>query len=919
MGLFNKSQIDKINNVAKKSKIVNHPVSNTKISSVNDELIRSSKAVEEYFKDSPAILITSKPQLHEYVTAAISAGIVGIDTETTGLDRNKDYIVGASLYYPGGVECYIALKHRVPVFETYYKNQISYEDLADELQRLVDSKTKLVFANANYDLYMIWKDLRVDLDPAFYYDVILAWRCLKEDELHNDLKHLYAKYVLKGKGDPKRFSDFFSPKLFPYSKPDVAKLYAANDAKITYDLYVWQFQYSNPNSEKCKQHHLENISTLIWDIEFPLVHICQTIERNGMYVDQDMGKVLQTKYHKLYDDELSKLKGMVDEVIEKNPQPMTSKKPPFTSGDDFNPKSTMHVQYLLYTLMGVPKVNGKMATGKEILNELDMPIATQIARVRSLSTNINTFVDKLPNSVSRDGKIHADFKQIGAACIVGDSIIPTSFGYTTMRDLCSATDYCCGQIIDDDELPSVYNCYQCKEKPDGVVKYEHVPIIKLTLDCGLTVSGTYNHPVMVSKYNKSNWLTLTNNYCAKLHTIWDDRYFKPLENIEIGDFLQIPVNYTISGSYQQTGLNVINNTKVGYNRANVKIPQIIDEDFAEFLGMYHADGSSFLREGTYTIALSNDDPDVYEHFDELSMKLFNMKTCRYDKQKENNEVETYINSIQLRDLDKLLITGKRNKRIPKAIWNSPQSVINAYIRGMTLDSTVYYDGQTHRAMLQLSIINEEDIRLVQQHLLSQGILSYIGYNVKGEKHRFLNLTFNADNYLLFRDNIGFIESKKYIDSDNCKKYKYDHRRIGNYMWLSVKNIEYGYDDVYDICVPSTHSFIANGVINHNTGRLSSSNPNLMNIPSRLSDIRHLFRADPKHIDKLVGKESGNSISFTVHNFAKLIDANGELKFVKDYAVGDSVIVNHDGISQSMTIKSIDSATDNQSILSFETN
>ena len=105
MGLFNKSQIDKINNVAKKSKIVNHPVSNTKISSVNDELIRSSKAVEEYFKDSPAILITSKPQLHEYVTAAISAGIVGIDTETTGLDRNKDYIVGASLYYPGGVEC----------------------------------------------------------------------------------------------------------------------------------------------------------------------------------------------------------------------------------------------------------------------------------------------------------------------------------------------------------------------------------------------------------------------------------------------------------------------------------------------------------------------------------------------------------------------------------------------------------------------------------------------------------------------------------------------------------------------------------------------------------------------------------------------------------------------------------------------
>ena len=193
MGLFNQSQISEINKVAKKSKKIQAPKVSKKASSINDEIMKSSEAVKEYFKDSKAILITTSEELHDYVSKAIESKYAGIDTETTGLDRNNDYIVGASLYYPGGLECYIPLKHRIPIFEDFYKNQISYEDLGNELKRFVDNKTHLIFANANFDLYMIWKDLKVNLCPSFYYDVILAWRCLKEDELHNDLKSLYNK------------------------------------------------------------------------------------------------------------------------------------------------------------------------------------------------------------------------------------------------------------------------------------------------------------------------------------------------------------------------------------------------------------------------------------------------------------------------------------------------------------------------------------------------------------------------------------------------------------------------------------------------------------------------------------------------------------------------------------------------------
>lgn len=52
-----------------------------------------------------------------------------------------------------------------------------------------------------------------------------------------------------------------------------------------------------------------------------------------------------------------------------------------------------------------------------------------------------------------------------------------------------------------------------------------------------------------------------------------------------------------------------------------------------------------------------------------------------------------------------------------------------------------------------------------------------------------------------------------------------------YIYVCVEKIEKSVNTVYDLNVPGTHSFIANGMINHNTGRTSSNDPNLQNIPS----------------------------------------------------------------------------------------
>lgn len=845
MGFWTEEQIEDVNRIAAKSKSLTSNTTkiktSTKTSSITSDLAEMSENVIKYFHDSEAILITSKQELHDYVTKVIQSGYAGIDTETTGLDRIKDTIVGASLYYPGGVECYIPMKHLIPIFDEPYKGQLSYSEVGEELQRLADAKVKLIFANADFDLAMIYKDLKVDLCPVCYYDVLLAWRCLKENEKDNSLKGLYNKYVLRGQGNPMKFSDFFTPAMFPYCKPDVAKLYAANDAKITYELFKWQLPYVTKDHPKCKKAHLEKIADLVWAVEFPLISICQQMHRTGMYLDQYTASVLMPRYKNRRNAEMAELAKLVDEILSTATLPRYGKKP-FTKGEDFNPNSPIHVTYLLYNVMKLPKTEGE-GTGKDVLAEFNLPVTNQILKVRSTDTLIGTFVDKLPKATTDDSRIHAQFKQIGADCIVGDSILPTPNGYLRIGDICKSHNCMEAEHVDVNDV-TIINKDQVIESVASVIQYTDYPTIKITTELGFELEGTHNHPIMVSKYTESDRI---HKDSAELSDFWEGRYFKRLDEISVGDYVEIPCNYSdkIIATCQKTNLTLSSYTREFAFANEYRVPEFYDADFALWLGMYHADGSTKLQDGTYRIIMSNDDPDVISEVDRLSKKLFNLHSHYYPHSGDRNGGDSIVNCLRLSCLDTILSHKKQSKKIPEAIFKSPVYVINSYIRGMTLDSTVYKDlsGRVH---FELSICNIEDARFVQMHLASQGILCSRRWNHNnyGKSPR---MKFNADNYARFRDIIGFVESKKYMDTEGSGALSYETRRIGNSFRVKVRSIEYSKNTVYDLHIPGTHSFISNGFISHNTGRLSSAEPNVMNIPSHAADIRHMFRATPGYV------------------------------------------------------------------------
>lgn len=893
MKLFNTSQLDQIKKVADKSKeVLNPPKSSTNSRSINSKLLEISKNVVEYFKDSPAILITTQEQLHDYVDKILEFGYAGIDTETTGLDRIKDHIVGCSLYVPGMSECYIPNKHLIPIFEEPYKNQLTYEQVRLEFTRIVNSNVRLIFANADFDLSMIRKDYDVDFSSRCYYDVILAWRCLKENEKNNQLKVLYNKYVLKGKGDPKTFSDFFPVDLFPYCKPEIAKLYAANDAKISYELFLWQLPYTDKNNPKCKKAHLESIADLIWNVEFPLIRICHSMHRNGVYIDKQVAARIKARYDKKHEAELIKLQNMVQDIIDSsNYIPSFGSKVPFTVGSDFNPNSPDHVKHLLYTIMKLPSGKSK-STGKEVLNELNLPVTNQIIYVRSLRTLISTFTDKLPNATASDGRIHAQFKQIGADCIVGDTIIPTNRGYFLASELCEIAETNVGNHVDVDDVV-IINKDQEYESAQSVIAYKNYPTIKITTELGFIIEGTYNHPIMISQYNSKDKSILCDD--TKMRDIWKDRRFKTLSEIRIGDIVEIPCQYSTGGSYQDTGLS----SYISYDDKNEIFPSTYTEDFAEFLGMCNANGNFNLQEDVYAVTVRGD-LDIIHRFDELTSRLFFRIFRRKDSQRDIKSVDICIDDTCIEELNIIL---QQNKQIPDAIWKSPCSVINSYIKGLTLDSSVNIDEATKIVEFEIYIDNELDARLLQVHLASQGILSEYKCSECVETKSY-TLRFDSDNYIRFCDIIGFIERSKVMYTDVCVEDTYWRRRISNSFRVAVKSIEYNTNDVYDLHVPGTHSFISNGMISHNTGRMSSAEPNLQNIPSHASDIRHMFRATATSeyvLEKTVDENS--EVEFIIDNGHQLYTPKG-LVFVTKLKVGDEVIFEDGGKETILHVKTI---------------
>lgn len=528
--------------------------------------------------------------------------------------------------------------------------------------------------------------------------------------------------------------------------------------------------------------------------------------------------------------------------------------------DLLNVKSFIFYEALIKTTEAPvpPKTDsGRLSSSKDVLKELaginplvadkDKTrrhwIFTYFLALRQARDMVSKFIDSYRDYLVEDEhgitRIHTDFRLTrvegsgrgagadsldgGAGCVTGDTLIWTDFGLLPISSFFSGTEKE-GQFVPAALGLPVYDVESGKLLPYSAdATYKHrSDTYSITTELGLTLTGTPNHPVLT----KDGW--------------------KRLDTILVGDRVASPLHIPTSERPYVTLEGYSHQFRT--NSVRVTFPSVLDENLGRFLGYYQADGSQHGNNGCRSIRINNSSEEILEDVKSILFSLFSVE-CKIVRTSDNEKyiyTPSAITDFINYHFD--LQCGVESKTIPDKIKRSPDSVIWSYLGGLAQDSHYYRD----RPRIRMITCNEPSAIFTHQFLLSQGIIcsltegtSSIGISPRRTEKK----TPTKHHYKQFKLTISGITAIHAARRINSVAYK--HRSAlakwdnlptiipnpnvlvrDGIAWPRVKSIRHNpaMTDVYDLHVPKYHSFIAGGIVNHNTGRLSSSNPNLQNLP-----------------------------------------------------------------------------------------
>lgn len=370
-------------------------------------------------------VIKTREELHNYITQAIEKNIIAIDTETdNSLDPLTCKIMGGCIYVPSQRNAYIPINHVDTDTRERLNWQLTEDDLREEFQRLEDNKVRIIMHNTPFDYQVIKCTCNIAL--SIYWDTLIGARILNE----NEKAGLKGQYIDKIDSSIEKYNieDLFEGMEYAIFDPDLFALYAATDAYMTYKLYEWQkARFELPENQ--------SIYNVFKNIEVNLLPVASEMELAGVCIDKVYAARLSKKYHEETEKldveinrELATLKPQIDAwrlTPEANKKPLNKKGTGEGKSkaeqleDPVSLSSPTQLAILIYDVLKLPIVDKKTprGTGEDALKKLadkGFTLGKAILRRRGAEKLLNTFVDKLPNSLSpRDGRLHAHFNTCG--------------------------------------------------------------------------------------------------------------------------------------------------------------------------------------------------------------------------------------------------------------------------------------------------------------------------------------------------------------------------------------------------------------------------------------------------------------------------------------------------------------------------
>ena len=226
--------------------------------------------------------ILTDAQLSDLIEKLLSAELVCVDTETTGLDVMDAQLVGISFAMQAHEAFYLPLAHIYPGAP----DQLDREQTVLKLKPWLESEShKKLGQNLKYDKH-IFANHGISL-AGIHDDTLLQSYVLESHKTHDmdslAMRHLQVKTIsyaeVAGKGAKQI--------CFDQVDLDIATHYSAEDADITMQLH----QALSPQIEK-----ESGLLHVYRDIELPAMHVLYTMERNGVLLDSNL---LHVQSHEL--------------------------------------------------------------------------------------------------------------------------------------------------------------------------------------------------------------------------------------------------------------------------------------------------------------------------------------------------------------------------------------------------------------------------------------------------------------------------------------------------------------------------------------------------------------------------------------------------------------------------------------------
>ncbi len=324
--------------------------------------------------------ISSPEELTELFSLLHKEKSLCIDTETTNIDPMKAHLVGVGLGYTPEKAWYIPLN-----------GNLSKSDVFDFLKKLLsDPAISFYGHNIKYDLHVLLNE-GFPL-PKIDFDTMLASYLLTPHTPRHNLDTLSLERFQKVKIP---IEDLIGKGKNQLSMKDVDPIkvgvYCCEDVDYTIRL------------KKLFEKELEekSLSSVLQEIELPLIEVLLSMERKGMFVDKDKLSILA----KSLNDKLSILTKEIHEI----------------AGEEFNISSPKQLQTILFEKLGLSppkKTQTGFSTAAEVLESLidKSPIIPLILEFRQLEKLRSTYVESLPSDINpQTGRIHCTFNQSVAA------------------------------------------------------------------------------------------------------------------------------------------------------------------------------------------------------------------------------------------------------------------------------------------------------------------------------------------------------------------------------------------------------------------------------------------------------------------------------------------------------------------------